>query len=208
MPKQLYLSLASAFAITASSALAQSQSPAPANETFSIDDNFRHGWHEATIGSAVFYSDLVRRFDRPNLDYVTGYGQIAYTVTSPGSDGFFRGSFQLAPEIFGAGITHGSGNYIAGATLWFRYNFVQPGWRLVPFIEAGGGGTTLDIPHKYDGNDFNFNLDGSVGVRWFVADHWSLNAEYRFQHISNANLWSRNIGVNTSGPAVGISFFF
>ncbi|MDB6021139.1 MAG: putative exported protein [Pedosphaera sp.] len=196
-------------ALTASCALADSQSgPAASEGSFSVDDNFRTGWHEATFGSTALFSNIRRRGDRPNVNYVLGYAQVAYAVTAPGDDGFFRGSFQLAPEAFAGGIYSGPGSYLAGGTLWFRYNFVQRGWKVVPYIEGGGGGTAIDLPHKYDGKDFNFNLDLGAGVRWFIEPRCSLNLEYRFQHISNANLWDHNAGVNTTGPSVGVSFFF
>ena len=208
IPKTSMSRFVPSFLLAASTAMVAAQSSTASGETFSVDDNFRHGWHEATIGSAVYISDVVQRFDHPDVNYWAGYAQLAYNVTSPSSDGFFRGSFQLAPEIFAAGIFHGQGSYVAGATLWFRYNFVQPGWRFVPYLALGGGGTSLDIPHKYDGKDFNFNLDATAGARYFINQHWSINAEYRFQHISNANLWNRNVGLNTMGPALGVSFFF
>lgn len=206
-PKLSVPQLVSTLAVAISGAVATTQSAA-ADNSFSLDENFRHGWHEATIGSAVYISDVVERFDHPDVNYWAGYAQLAYNVTSPGSDGPFRGSFQLAPEIFAAGIFHGQGSYVAGATLWFRYNFVQPGWRVVPYVALGGGGTSMDIPHKFDGKDFNFNLNATAGLRYFINQHWSLNAEYRFQHISNADLWNRNVGVNTMGPALGVSYFF
>ena len=178
------------------------------DDSFSVDDNFRTGWHEGTVGSAVYFSNIVRRSDHPDISYWAGYAQVAYNVTSPGRDAWYRGSFQIAPEIFGAGIFHGPGSYVAGGSILFRYKFVQPGWRVVPFFEGGGGGTSLDIPHNFDGKDFNFNLDLGAGARYFVKKNLSINAEYRFQHISNANLWNRNVGVNVSGPALGVSFFF
>lgn len=203
MPEQLLGKVAVlASVLAASSALAQS------SDAFNIDDQFRHGWHEATVGSSVYISDILVRFDRPDPYYCSGFLQAACTLSSPGGGGPLRGSFQLAPEIFGAGVFHGSGQFFGGATLWFRYLFVQPGWRLVPFIECGGGGTYLDLPHHYDGKDFNFNLDLGAGARYFVTARCSVNAEYRFQHISNADLWNRNIGVNAGGPSAGVTFYF
>jgi hypothetical protein len=173
-----------------------------------LDDNFRPGWREASLGAGAFFSDLVRTHNRPNCDYGFGYAQAGYRVTEPEGDTWLRGSFEVAPEVFGAGIFHGPGNYVAGATLWLHYDFVPKGWRVTPYIAGGGGGTLLDIPHYYDGKDFNFNLDGAVGVRYFIRPKVSLNAEYRFQHISNADLWDHNVGVNTSGPMAGVSIFF
>lgn len=180
----------------------------PATSPFSVDDIFQPGFHEVSGGASVYNTSVVRRFDHPEMNYAGGFLQTAYTFTSPNWDGPLRGSFQLAPEIFGAGVYNGYGHYVAGATLWCRYNFIQPGWRLVPFIEGGAGVTSIDIPHEFDGKDFNFNLELGGGVRYFVCDHWSLNAEYRYQHISNADLWKRNVGVNTLGPTVGVSYYF
>lgn len=195
-------------AVAASGILAGVQTCLADSNGFSVDDHFQRGWHEATIGSSVYFSNVITGFNRPDLNYASGFIQTAYTLTSPSGEGPFRGSFQLAPEAFGAGIFHGPGSYIAGGTLWFRYLFVQPGWRLVPFIEGGGGGTSMNIPHSYDGKDFNFNLDLGAGVRYFVCQHSSLNLEYRFQHISNADLWEHNIGVNAGGPSLSLSFYF
>jgi hypothetical protein len=58
------------------------------------------------------------------------------------------------------------------------------------------------------GQPFNFNLDLGVGVRYFVGRNWALNLEYRYQHISNANLGAKNLGINAAGPILGISCFF
>jgi opacity protein-like surface antigen len=183
--------------------LTASAPPAPG-----IDDNFRTGWHEVQLGGAVYFSNIFRNYNRPKVDYATGFAQAGYMVTEPGEDAWWRGSFELAPEVFAAGIYRGPGNVIAGGTLWFRYNFVQRDWKLAPYFQLGGGGTYIDLPHYYDGKDFNFNLEAGVGLHYFIRPNLALNAEYRFQHISNANLWAHNIGANADGPVIGISYFF
>ncbi len=202
------LGLGLAVATTGGSA-AQAQSASSADSgSFPVDDNFHFGWHEVTLGAGSYYANIIRGSNRPNLDYAMGYGAAGFMLNEPKGNSILRGNFELLPEIFGAGVFHGPGGYIAGATLWLRYNFVPPGWRFVPYLEGGAGGTTLDINHKYDGKDFNFNLDAAIGFHYFIQPRCSLNAEYRLQHISNADMWNRNIGVNASGPAVGVSFFF
>jgi lipid A 3-O-deacylase len=206
MPKQLFRKIAVLSVMAGPKLMADPQTSA--DNSFSIDDNFRFGWHEVSAGSSVYFTSVVRRFDHPEMNYAGGFLQTAYTLTSPDGDGPLRGSFQLALEAFGSGVYRGYGSYVAGGTLWCRYNFVQPGWRLVPFVEGGAGLTSMDIPHRYDGKDFNFNLELGGGARFFVTEHWSLNAEYRFQHISNADIWYRNVGVNTLGVTTGVSFYF
>lgn len=173
-----------------------------------VDANFQRGWHEANVGAGVLFSNLKRDDKRPNIDYSVFYIQMAYTLTEPRGDAFYRGSLQFAPEISGAGIYHGPGSYVASATFWLRYDFVPKGWRVTPYIQGGVGASVLDIPQQYDGKSFNFNVDGSVGARYFIQPKCALNLEYRFQHISNANMWMHNVGVNTSGPMAGISWFF
>ncbi|HZQ48297.1 MAG TPA: acyloxyacyl hydrolase, partial [Verrucomicrobiae bacterium] len=125
-----------------------------------------------------------------------------------GGGGLFRGNFEMAPEFFGSGIFEGTGTYIVGGTLWFRYNFVPRESRLVPYAQVGGGWVFMDIDHRYDGENFNFNLDAAVGLRYFLKPRLSVNLEYRVQHISNANLWQHNLGLNSQGPVLGVSWLF
>jgi opacity protein-like surface antigen len=58
------------------------------------------------------------------------------------------------------------------------------------------------------GQNFNFNLDVGAGVRCFIAKDWALNFECRYQHISNAKLNSRDVGINAVGPMIGLAYFF
>jgi len=41
-----------------------------------------------------------------------------------------------------------------------------------------------------------------------LGRNWALNLEYRYQHISNANIGPKNLGINASGPFLGASCFF
>jgi opacity protein-like surface antigen len=207
--KDVRLGFGMLLVLAACPAPAQTQPPAISEpQTLSIDDNFSTGWHEFQIGAGDYFSNIFRNYNRPKIDYAVGFAQAGYMVTQPGRDAWWRGNLEVAPELFGAGIYRGPGNYIAGATLWFRYNFVQRGCPLVPYLQFGGGGTVIDLPHEYDGKDFNFNLEAGIGLHYFIRPQVALNAEYRFQHISNADLWSHNIGANADGPMLGVSFFF
>ena len=105
-------------------------------------------------------------------------------------------------------VFEGVGEFMAGATIWLRYNFVPRESRFAPFVQAGAGGTYTDINPRLIGQDFNFNLDLGAGVRYLLASRWSVNVEYRYQHISNANMADRNLGVNAHGPMLAVSFFF
>jgi len=197
------------FAISIWCASAQTNSSLIAdNHPFSLDDHFQAGWHEGTAGAGVMFSPFSAGPGRPTVNYAFGYVQAGYMINNVGHDGFWRGNWELVPEAFGAGIWHRTGHYIAGWALMLRYNFVPRGWRLTPFIQGGGGTVLMDIDHQFDGQNFNFNLVASGGTRYFIKKNLSLNAEYRYQHISNADTGRRNIGLNATGPVIGVSWFF
>jgi hypothetical protein len=178
--------------------------------TLSLDDNFRTGLHEATIGGG-FEMTCITGNARPIVNYAMGYAEVGYFLYDVAGNGFYRGNLEVLLEGFGAGIYESpsaGGNYIAGASLYLRYNFVPKGWRLIPYVEGGAGLTSMDINHNYDGMNFYFNLDLGAGARFLITHHCSINLEGLFQHISNADLGSHNIGLNSLGPRLSVSFFF
>jgi hypothetical protein len=56
--------------------------------------------------------------------------------------------------------------------------------------------------------NFNFNLGAVTGVRFLVTHSCSVNLEALFQHISNADLGAHNIGLNSVGPRLSVSWLF
>ena len=169
---------------------------------------FERGRSETSIASGALFSPFIATRNRPTINYTITELQLGYMLEDLREAGWLRGNFELAGDVYGSGIFKGPGSYLAGATLWLRYNFVPPGWRLIPYAQAGAGITFTDIDHDIVGEDFNFNLDVGFGARYFLAKNWSLNLEYRYQHVSNANLGKRNLGINACGPVLGISYFF
>jgi hypothetical protein len=171
-------------------------------------DFFEHGRFETAFNNGVLFSPFIATHNRPVINYTMSEVQCGYMLTDTKGRGLLRGNLELAGEGFGSAVFDGPGDYIAGMTLWLRYNFVKPNCRLVPFFQMGAGVVSTDIDRNIVGQPFNFNLDIGAGVRYFVARKWSVNLEYRYQHISNANTGDRNIGINAHGPILGISYFF
>jgi hypothetical protein len=77
---------------------------------------------------------------RPNVAWIEGSAHWGWMLTSPDGSGIFRGNWELMLGAFGAGVYDGPGDYIVGASLGLRYNFVRPDAVVVPFIQVGGGG--------------------------------------------------------------------
>jgi lipid A 3-O-deacylase len=127
-------------------------------------------------------------------------------------ESFLAGAFEAILEITHSAIYHGPGNYLAGLTGLIRYNFLQPGWKTVPYVQIGAGAVYNDI-YKDEtqdavGRSIEFTPQASVGVRYFLEDNWSLDGEVMYQHISNGNLSTRNGGINSFGGFVGLTYLF
>ncbi len=178
------------------------------NETFSTGNLFEARRWEANISSGVLFSPVGTPKDRPVINYTITTLQLGYMLTDVGGPGILRGNFEVAGDVFASKVFIGPGSYIAGGTVWIRYNFVPAGWRIIPYLEGGAGLTTTDIDRSYVGQPFNFNLDIAAGLRFFVAKNWSVNLSCQYQHISNANTGNKNVGINSYGPILGVSYFF
>jgi opacity protein-like surface antigen len=207
--------VATAFLLTITLLLVLSVAPAraqtnstPSDGSFSLDDNFKFGSCEFSLGVAPMFSPIGNDMNRPVINWVEGFAQLGIMVTDIHGRGFLRGNIEMVGEAFGGGIYEETGNYVAGGSIMGRYNFIPQNSHLSPYIQVGVGGEMMDINHQYDGHNFNFNVVAMGGLRYFIKPRVSLNAELRFQHLSNANTGDRNIGINAIGPALGISWFF
>jgi len=169
---------------------------------------FDRGRHEFQAMAGTFFS-----VDHsPDLDYAVGTLRLGWMLSSPRGDGVFRGNCEFLLEVFGGGIFEGPGDGLAGATVLLRYNFVQPDARFVPYLQIGAGGLYSDADRdgaqRLIGEAFEFNLQASLGLRAFLSDKCAVSLEGGYRHISNANLADRNVGVDSVGGQVGLSWFW
>jgi hypothetical protein len=171
-------------------------------------DVFRAGQWEASAGGAVLFSPFAATESRPTHDYALAVIDMGYMCSGVKEWGPFRGNAEVVCEAFGGPVFIGKGNYVAGMTLWLRYNFVQEGWKVVPYCQIGAGAGATDIDKRIVGQTFQFNLDAAIGFRYFLSHDLSVNAEYRYQHLSNANTGPKNVGINAQGALLGVSWFF
>jgi opacity protein-like surface antigen len=101
-------------------------------------------------------------------------------------------------------LTHG-----VGFTPKIKYMFEGTG-RLRPYIEFAGGPFYTDLGGRIpeESSRFNFILTAGGGLSWFFTSQFSFNVGYRFHHISNAGTRMPNLGLNSSLPFGGFSFYF
>jgi len=131
------------------------------------------------------------------------------TLTDPISDRWYRGQVSIGAEMVYIQfqepiLTHG-----VGFSPKIKYTFTAQD-RIRPYVEFAGGPFWTDLAGKIpeQSSQFNFFLTAGFGVSYFLTDRAALNAGYRFQHISNAHTSRSNVGLNSSLPFAGFSFYY
>lgn len=181
-------------------------------EADTAPDRFSRGSREwEDLVGAYFLFDRGGN-QRVTVDYLIDslrYGAMLY---SPNGPGILRGNVEALGEIFAGGIFHGPGTAVAGITGFLRYNFVQPGARIVPYFQGGGGFIYTDITGEESDRAISlpveFNLQAVGGLRFIVNSRWSVLTEMGYRHISNASIKSPNYGIDQLGGNVGVGFSF
>jgi lipid A 3-O-deacylase len=133
----------------------------------------------------------------------------AMVLTDPVGWRWLRGQLMLGAEIVyiqfqEPELTHG-----VGFTPKIKWLFEGTG-RLRPYVEFAGGPFYTDLGGRIpeESARFNFILTAGGGLSWFFTSQLSFNVGYRFHHISNAGTRYPNLGLNSSLPFGGFSFYF
>src|SRR5215213_8756063 len=131
------------------------------------------------------------------------------TLTDPVGDRWYRGQVSIGAEMVYIQfqepvVTHG-----IGFTPKIKYTFVALN-RLRPYVEFAGGPFWTDLGGQIpeESSQFNFVLTAGVGLSYFFTSQAAFNVGYRFHHISNAGTHYPNLGLNSSLPFGGFSFYF
>jgi hypothetical protein len=164
------------------------------------------------VVSGALFSPIGVGPDHPTFNYAQTNLRLGWMLNTPGQDHPLRGNFEAIIELSTSGIFNGFGDIIIGPTALVRYNFVQPGWKVVPYIQGGAGIVYTDAYEDRTqdaiGQAIEFTPQASVGAKFLVAEDWSVDVEGMFHHISNASIASRNDGVNALGGFIGATYYF
>jgi hypothetical protein len=134
------------------------------------------------------------------------YGWI---LTDARGRGILRGRFEYAVDALPVVMVFQPGGraYGFGFDPWImKWNF-ETHRRISPYIELGGGGliSTREIP--VGESRFNFTPTGAIGVNILRGKyHWSV--DFRYLHISDAELTKFNPGTDTFGLRIGWGEYF
>ena len=150
------------------------------------------GTPHVTLGNSVWNAGL-------------RYGWILTDAHGPG---FLRGRFEYAVDALPMVIVFQPGGHAYGFGFdpWImKWNF-EPHHRISPYIELGGGGLISTRPIPLGEQNFNFIPTGAIGVNLLRGKyHWSI--DFRYFHISDAQITAFNPGTDTFGLRVGWGVF-
>ena len=168
------------------------------------------------LGSGAFWSNV--RSGEPNQAYTI----IPITLTASlklddvSLDHQFGGILRGYSEFFFRGeydqIVHGPENHYEGFMAGPRYNFVQPGWKVIPYVEGGVGFDFADSAPQLGGlgQDFNFTFMVGAGAKYCITQDFFVRLGVEYQHLSNAGLSDPvpNHPIDALGPKLSFGYSF
>lgn len=80
---------------------------------------------------------------------------------------------------------------------------LTPKIHLYTLIGTGAHYAAVKTVRQKQGFIFSDNMD--AGFYYHFKNNWALNFSFRIRHMSNANLWMPNHGINTSNYLIGFS---
>ena len=174
--------------------------PAPARATLAAGASFPFPYNWSKFPAAWFAANTTDWEDEAQLDEI-------------GNDGWNRGNTEFLFSGMFAPTIQGPNPWFAGGLFGPRYNFIQPDWPVVPYLESRVGFLFTHATGAPDsqGQDFCFSFTIGAGVRIPVMDQLSVNLGVMFQHISNAGLsepQNQNVGLDSIGPTLSVSWAF
>ncbi len=160
-----------------------------------------------------YFTDIDLGPETPDFEYTQTILRLGWMLNNPGPSRFLpEGNWELMFELCRSIVTEGPGNDMEGFSALLRYNFVSPGRRLIPFIQGGVGILFNDVykDRSQDaiGQDLEFTPQIGLGIHYMLTNNWSIIAEGKCHHISNAGLSNRNDGMNSLGASIGFACFF
>jgi hypothetical protein len=186
------------------------------NSTKLADD---HEWSIET-GTGFYISDV--RTDLNGYTFVPATLTASTVVDEISLDNFAYGTCRGYTEFmfrgFGLAVVHGIESRFIGISLGPRYNFCQPNWKWVPFVEGNVGfafndsrGLTLGAKQMGQGQDFSFQFGMCAGVRYDITNDWFLRLTATYTHFSNAGLSEpvrKNRAIDAVGPEISVGYNF
>lgn len=133
-----------------------------------------------------------------------------------GNPGWRRGNTEWITSAFFHPVFDGTESRFVGGMFGPRYNFVQEGWHVVPYLGARVGFGFTDSRDNTNrpgaqGQDFVFTFMVETGVRYVINEWLEVSLGAMYQHFSNAGLSEpefTNYGLDVLGPVAAFNVRF
>jgi len=184
-----------------------------------LEFSFEGGWLPGNI-PFVFALFIGHQDKLSGLNYtmMPFIASIRWHMTNVGGPWILRGNWDLTFSGVYTMIPRGPETRYWAYVTGFRRNFVQPNWRIVPYLEgrAGLGDINAKAPYaskslkeenRGQGQDFAFTVMLGGGVRYNFNPRYALSAGVAYMHVSNLYLSEPKYldeGINVYGPMFGI----
>jgi lipid A 3-O-deacylase len=172
-----------------------------------VGNGFNRGVQTLTFEAGANYGvEMLGGREKHHLALLSlSYGHMWGDVAGEGH--WYRGNFEWRAELFGGVQFSPDDDWVVGLTPHVRYNFAT-GTRWVPFVDFGAGVSATGIGSPDLSGTFEFNLQGSTGVHWFIRDNLAVTVEARYLHMSCAGIHKPNLGLNGVAGFLGLTWFF
>jgi hypothetical protein len=179
-----------------------------------LEFSLESGWLPVNI-PFVFDFLLGDGYNKTPLNYtlVPIIASLRWQLDSVRSPSILRGNWDLSFSGSLVVIPRGPETRYWSYIMGIRRNFVQPRWRIAPYVDGRLGLGDIDAKEPLgvlfaQGENFTFTLNLGSGIRYNFNPRYSISAGVNYMHISNLYLSEPkypNYGINVYGPIAGIN---
>ena len=144
----------------------------------------------------------------PNRSALFFLPQLGVVVTDKIDLGLFSGAVQVLGEPVAASFHEPFSATLLGFSIVGRYNFLEFG-RWMPYWDFGMGVSWTDLAPRISeqSTPFEFLLETGPGLEYFVTQDFAVTSSLKLHHISNANIGTRNTGINAVLGLIGVTYY-
>ena len=165
------------------------------------------------VGTGASYSNI-RHSTGNDYKLLMNDLSFAYQLDEISLTGWRRGFTEWVSQANGNVILQGPESRMFGISFGPRYNFVQEGWKVIPFIGSQIGAVFVDSRNnalknpRGLGQDFTMMFQIESGVKIPLTESLFLRVSALYSHYSNAGLSIPNHRANNDIDALGARLAF
>jgi len=147
------------------------------------------------------------------LDYSPINVRLRWMLHSPfRSQSLLKGNIEAILSFSNSVIYKGTGHSMQGITGLIRYNFLEPGSRIIPYFQGGAGIIYTDVYKDFSRTPIvqatEITPQASLGLRYRINSNWSIDTEAMFHYVSKTDLWEYDTGINSFGGFIGLTYLY